>query len=342
MPEIGVLLVEDERLLDRVVADALRTIGLPCETVRSEAEAIQRLTQRLYALMILDLRIQEGSGVTVLRHTRNLYPDLPVVVVTAYTAGDEVADALALGVDALLCKPYDIDTLLSTVRRLLMRHTRLTESQAAVPMPPEVPRSLCWLEVGALATLRATAYTTLGQIHQADELFVSVRTEPIEPPHPARWLVEWTGRDALYQFVARVEEAQAHEQETLWVLHQARQIRRIQRRRHPRIPLTGKAFVSVAGRIQRATEAAVFDLSEGGVCLSLTEPPMRNTALHLEVHAQSELGDLHFQAEGAVRSILAYAQQGEPRYRVGVQIHHLPAQTAQLLRQLHRTRLVTP
>lgn len=338
MSEIGVLLVEDERLLDRVVADALRTIGVPCETVCSETEAIQRLTQRRYALAILDLRIQEGSGVTVLRHTRSLYPHLPIVVVTAYTTEDEVADALALGVDALLYKPFDIDTLLNTVRTLLIRPAQ----QAAASTPPEMPRSLRWLEVGALATLRATAHTTLGRIHQADELFVCVRTEPIEPPYPARWLVEWTGSDALYQFVGRVEQAHALEQEILWVLRLPRLIRRIQRRRHPRLPLAGKAFVSVTGRVQRATEAVVVDLSEGGACLTLTEPPMRNAALHLEVHAQSELGTLHFQAEGAVRSIIAFSLQGEPRYRVGVQLHRLPAETVQQIRQLHTARLAHP
>ncbi|MGQ9656725.1 MAG: response regulator [Fimbriimonadales bacterium] len=338
MSEIGVLLVEDERLLDRVVADALRTIGVPCETVCSETEAIQRLTQRRYALAILDLRIQEGSGVTVLRHARSLYPDLPIVVVTAYTTEDEVADALALGVDALLCKPFDIDTLLNTVRALLTRPVQ----QAAASTPPEVPRSLRWLEVGTLATLRATAHTTLGRIHRADDLFVSVKTAPLEAPHPQRWLVEWTGSDALYQFVGRVEQAHALEQETLWVLRLPRLIRRIQRRRHPRIPLTGKAFVSVTGRVQRATEAVVVDLSEGGACLTLTEPPMRNAALHLEVHAQSELGTLHFQAEGAVRSIIAFSQQGEPRYRVGVQLHRLPPEAVQQLQQLHTTRLPHP
>lgn len=342
MSEIGVLLVEDERLLDRVVADALRTIGVPCETVCSEAEAIERLTQRPYTLAILDLRIQEGSGVTVLRHARNLYSDLPVVVITAYTTDDEVADALALGVDALLYKPFDIDTLLNTVRALLTQPTRRTEPPAPTPSSPESPRELRWLEVGALATLRATAHTTLGRIHQADDLFVSVRTEPIEPPHPTRWLVEWTGSDALYRFVGRVEQAHALEQEILWVLRLPRLIRRIQRRRHPRIPLTGKAFVSVTGRVQRATEATVVDLSQGGACLTLTEPPMRNAALYLEIHAQSELGPIRFQAEGAVRSILAYTQQGEPRYRVGVQLQHLPSETAQHLRQLNITRLTRP
>ena len=342
MPEIGVLLVEDERLLDRVVADALRTIGVPCETVSCEEEAVRRLAERRYDLVISDLRIQRGSGVNVLRHARTLYPNLPVIVVTAYAADEEVYHALALGVDALLYKPFDIDTLLNTVRTLLRQRTPAEAADAVVQMPAGTPQGLCWLEVGTLVTLRAESSTILGRVRHADELFLSVNTEMLEPPHPTRWTVEWTGSDALYQFEARVIEATAEGGETLWVLRLPRLIRRIQRRRHPRVPVSGKAFVSVAGRLQRAIEAAVADLSEGGVCLVLAEPPMRGATLHLEVQAHSETGQLQFQGEGTVRSIVAFTQQGEPRYRVGVQLQRLPADAVQHIRLLHKTRLMRP
>jgi DNA-binding response OmpR family regulator/c-di-GMP-binding flagellar brake protein YcgR len=342
LPEIGVLLVEDERLLDRVVADALRTIGVPCETVSCEEEAVRRLTERRYELVISDLRIQYGSGIVVLRHARALYPDIPVIVVTAYAADEDVYRALALGVDALLYKPFDIDTLLNTVRTLLRQRTPAEAADAVVQMPAGTPQGLCWLEVGALVTLRAESSTILGRVRHADELFLSVNTEMLEPPHPTRWTVEWTGSDALYQFDARAVETAPQSQEMVWVLRLPRLIRRIQRRRHPRVPVSGKAFVSVAGRLQRAIEAEVIDLSEGGVCLVLAEPPMRGAALHLEVQAHSEGRQLRFHGEGSVRSIVAFTQQGEPRYRVGVQLQRLPADAVQHIRLLHKTRLIRP
>lgn len=340
MPEIGVLLVEDERLLDRVVSDALRTVGLACDVATCEEGALQQLIQRRYDLMILDLRIQRGSGVTVLRQARSLYPELPVIVITAYTTEEEVARALALGVDALLYKPFDIDTLLNTVRALLARRAPLAHT--AVPMLTDATRGVCWLQVGALAVLRSEARTILGRVRYADELFLSLNTALLEPPYPARWTVEWTGSDALYQFEARVVDAAAEAREMLWVLRLPRLIRRIQRRRRPRVPVSGKAFVSVAGRLQRAIEAEIVDLSEGGACLVLAEPPMRGAALHLEAQTQSELGALRFQSEGSVRSIVAFTQHGAPRYRVGVQLQRLPAESVQHIRQLHKARLIRP
>jgi DNA-binding response OmpR family regulator len=344
LPEIGVLLVEDERFLDRVVSDALRTIGVPCETVSCEEEAVRRLEQRRYDLLILDLRILRGSGVAVLQQARALYPDLPVIVVTAYTAAEDVAQALALGVDALLYKPFDIDTLLNTVRTLLRQRTPAEMASAAAQMRSEASGGLRWLEVGALAALRSETLTVLGRVQHADELFLSVNTEILEPPYPARWKVEWTGSDALYQFETRVVEASVQVQEMLWILRLPRLIRRLQRRRYPRLRVVGKAFVSVAGRLQRATEAEVIDLSEGGVCLVLAEPPMRGATLHLEASAQCEAGrfEFQFQGEGAVRSILAFTQQGMPRYRVGVQLKKPPRTVVQQLRQWQRERLLYP
>jgi c-di-GMP-binding flagellar brake protein YcgR len=182
----------------------------------------------------------------------------------------------------------------------------------------------------------------LGRVQHADELFLSVSTEILELPYPMRWRVEWTGSDALYQFEARVIEATAEEGDMLWVLRLPRLIRRIQRRRHPRVPVSGRAFVSVAGRLQRATEAEVIDLSEGGACLVLTEPPMRNASLYLEALAWCEHDRLTFQGEGTVRSIVAFTQQGAPRYRVGVQLQKLPKTVIQQLRQWHRERLLHP
>lgn len=345
MPEIGVLLVEDERLLDRVVSDALRTLGLSCEVARSEAEAIECLQQRRYNLMILDLRLQGGSGVKVLEQARRLYSDLPVILVTAYAFTEEVQTALAWGVDAVLYKPFDIDTLLGTVRALLNRRALATPTHAVVQMvapsspskrPPEM------LQIGDWATLKSPDRSLICRVHQRDEHWLSVETERVEPPVPTRWQVEWTGADALYQFPTRVVRHVSQVRSTLWVLRQPALIRRVQRRRYPRVPVSGRAFVSLAGRLQRSTEAHLLNLSERGVCIVMTESPQRGTGVHLEVHANTELGAIEFQAEGVVRSVVAFVDRGQPHYRVGLQVEGLPHHAVKQLRQVRIARLTAP
>lgn len=344
MPDIGVLLVEDERLLDRVVTDALRTLGLACEVAHSEEEAIHRLHHRRFDLMILDLRLQGGSGVNVLEQARRLDPDLPVVMVTAYSITEEVQAALAWGVDALLYKPFDINTLLATVRALLNRRSRPLSTHAVVQMeasPSVLPvRQGGVLQAGDLATLKREACALICRVRQMDEGWLCVETERIEPPAKTRWQLEWTGSDALYQCSTRVIEYLPQENSAFWLLRQPTVVRRIQRRRHPRVAVQGRAFVSLAGRLQRATEATLLDLSEKGACVVLPEPPHRGAAAHLEVHADTEAGAINFQREGVVRSVVAFVEGGQPRYRVGLQLERLPAPVLKQLRQLRIARLV--
>ncbi|MCS6923352.1 MAG: response regulator, partial [Fimbriimonadales bacterium] len=194
---MGVLLVEDERLLERVVADALRTVGLTCETAHSIEDALKHLQTRRYELMILDLRLHQGSGVTVLRQARQLYPMLPVILVTAYAATDEVQDALALGVDALLYKPYDIDTLLATVRALLrqQRVERIPDRavvQMSASSAPTEARCIRGLETGTLTFLKSVAVSLAARVRAMDEQGLSVEPERLEPPNTTRWQLEWT------------------------------------------------------------------------------------------------------------------------------------------------------
>ncbi|MCS7301199.1 MAG: response regulator, partial [Fimbriimonadales bacterium] len=210
MPDLRVLVVEDENLLDRVVADALRSIGLACETAPCAMIATEHLLAHRYNLMILDLRLQGGSGVSVLQQARMLYPEMPVILVTAYTMTDEMRHALALGVDALLYKPFDIDTLLATVRALLRRRVMPATTHAAVQMgascaaPPV--RQMGGLPLGAIATLKGATLALACRVRQMDEHALSVETECIELIPAARWQLEWTGDDALYQFTTRLLE----------------------------------------------------------------------------------------------------------------------------------------
>ncbi len=343
LPDIIVLLVEDERLLDRVVTDALRTIGLACQTVQSAEDALQQLEAQRYDLMILDLRLQHGSGVTVLEQARRRFPDLPVLLVTAYTMTDDLRRALALGIDALLYKPFDIDTLLATTRALLQRRRPLTPTHAVVQMASSpsssVPKRVSGLEQGVLASLKQNAFALACRVRGMDEQWLSVESERIVPPENTRWLLEWTGSDALYQFNTRVVEYLPRESSALWLLRQPTLIRRLQRRRHPRVPLQGRAFISLAGRLQRATEATLVNLSETGACVILAEPPHRGAQLHLEVQAETESGILGFQREGVVRSVVAFVEHGQPRYRVGLQLERLPNDAVKLLRQIRMTQL---
>ncbi len=337
-----VLLVEDERLLDRVVTEALRTASLTCEVARTGKEALEWLQTRSYDLVLLDLQLPDTTGDEVLRQLRAQFPQLPVVLITAYSAAEELGEARLYAPDAFLAKPFDLDTLLATVWNLLRRGTRAPHTHAVVSMPsqhesapvPSLPSG------GDLITLLGSEVKLVGRVVARDDYLLSVRTELVSnaPSKGTLW-VEWVGADALYRFRSRIARQVVHEDTLGWYLHLPRLIHRVQRRRHPRLSAEGQVMLAVAGRIQRSVRGQLLDLSREGIGVSVPISLNRGASVLVSVEWHSPEGLESFQSEGTVRHVVAYAEEGVPRYQVGIQLLQVPRKVQQLLEKCHYARL---
>jgi DNA-binding response OmpR family regulator len=116
-----VLLVEDEAELRRAVLSNLRTAGFTADGVCSIDEARTSVSIIRYGLVLLDRRLPDGDGLTLIPHVRRVQPWLPVLLVSAL---DQVADkvqGLDMGADDYLTKPFDADELMARVRAALRR-----------------------------------------------------------------------------------------------------------------------------------------------------------------------------------------------------------------------------
>ncbi|MCS7065711.1 MAG: response regulator [Fimbriimonadales bacterium] len=348
MKGFRVLVVEDEVLLQRVMEDAARLIGLPCEVVRTGQEALGRLRERAYDLLIQDVRLPDISGVAIVQAARQLDPTLPIILITAYTTESEVQQAVQQGVDAVLFKPFDIDTLLTSMRRLLIRRYHLTH--AVVPMlqggeataaQRPLPTALEVPPVGEVVTLHFEGRCRIGCTRAGNELFVAVETPPDPEGIPVRVRVELTGRDALYRFSTRLVEHSHAEESDWWLLRRPRQVVRIQRRREPRLIAHGHAVLSATGRMLRTAEGELIDLSAHGVALKLPVELNRGTPVRLLIEWQ-ENGTVHpFQSEGIVRHTLALTEAGTPIYFSGIELHQVPRAIRALIRERLRQQLLS-
>jgi DNA-binding response OmpR family regulator len=115
------LVVEDEQDLAHAVLDHLRANGHAADQAATldEAEAAVRTTR--YDLILLDLRLPDGDGLTLLRALRDRRVDTPVLVVTARDRIMERIEGLKAGADDYLTKPYDLDEMLARVDAILRR-----------------------------------------------------------------------------------------------------------------------------------------------------------------------------------------------------------------------------
>ena len=117
-----VLIVEDEELFAKAVAKRLAKAGYHCHTAGSLAKAEQRLRELTPDLILLDMRLPDGSGLDFLTKLRGgAGADIPVLVMSAYGELEDAVAAMKLAASDYLKKPIDLDELLVNVEKVLSK-----------------------------------------------------------------------------------------------------------------------------------------------------------------------------------------------------------------------------
>src|SRR5258706_10112769 len=98
---------------------ALERKGHAVIEARDQPEAVKILQQAQPALVLSDLRLPEGDGFGVLRASKEIDADVPVIVMTAYGSIEDAVTAMKEGALDFLAKPVDPDHLLLLVARAL-------------------------------------------------------------------------------------------------------------------------------------------------------------------------------------------------------------------------------
>jgi DNA-binding response OmpR family regulator len=114
-----ILIVDDEKNIRLALSMSLETLDIPVETAASGEEALERLAQGGYGLMLLDLRMPGLDGMEVLRQISQQRPELKVIIITAYGSIDLAVEAMKLGAVDFLQKPFDAGQVREMVRRIL-------------------------------------------------------------------------------------------------------------------------------------------------------------------------------------------------------------------------------
>src|SRR5213078_32392 len=117
MPDI--LLVEDKESLRRVLRLTLERAGYSVTEAADAREAMREISRTPHRVVLTDLRMPNGSGLDVLRASKEADADVPVIVMTAYGSVDEAVQAMKDGAHDFLQKPVDSNHLLLLVERAL-------------------------------------------------------------------------------------------------------------------------------------------------------------------------------------------------------------------------------
>ena len=123
-----ILLVEDKDSLRAMLRHALEAQGHTVVEARDQPEAEVALQASHPAVVLSDLRLPEGDGFGVLRASKDLDPQLPVIVMTAFGSIQDAVAAMKEGALDFLAKPVDPDHLLLMVERALAQRRLATEN----------------------------------------------------------------------------------------------------------------------------------------------------------------------------------------------------------------------
>jgi two-component system KDP operon response regulator KdpE len=125
-----VLVVDDEAAILRFLKPALEANGYEMTSAGSIAEALKRIAAEAPDVVLLDLGLPDGDGKDVIRRARE-WSDLPIIVLSAREREAEKIEALDLGADDYVNKPFNVGELMARMRTAL-RHRM--QRQAEVPV----------------------------------------------------------------------------------------------------------------------------------------------------------------------------------------------------------------
>ncbi|WCE28752.1 quorum-sensing sigma-54 dependent transcriptional regulator LuxO [Vibrio sp. SCSIO 43137] len=119
------LMVEDTASVAALYRSFLSPLGIQIDIVSSGREALERLKTRTPDLILLDLRLPDMTGMDVLHSTKKLYPDVPIIFMTAHGSIDTAVEAMRYGAQDFLIKPCEADRLRVTVNNAIRKAEKI-------------------------------------------------------------------------------------------------------------------------------------------------------------------------------------------------------------------------
>jgi two-component system response regulator AtoC len=126
-----VLVVDDEAEIRSLLTDLLKEDGYKVRTAKSGAEAIAEVGKEMPDLVMMDVKLPDQDGLGVLRTMKREHPELEVIVMTAFGGSSSAIKAMEHGAYDYVTKPFEIDDLLATLKRVF-EHADMSSEVSAL------------------------------------------------------------------------------------------------------------------------------------------------------------------------------------------------------------------
>ncbi|MBE0651676.1 MAG: response regulator transcription factor [Bacteroidales bacterium] len=116
-----ILVIEDELGLLETITSFLKEEGFVCEKAASYFVAEDKLAAFVYDIVVIDINLPDGSGLSLLEKIKKQHPETGTLIVSAKNSLDDKIKGLDLGADDYITKPFHLSELNSRIRAVLRR-----------------------------------------------------------------------------------------------------------------------------------------------------------------------------------------------------------------------------
>ena len=155
----AVWIVDDDRSIRWVLEKALAREGIPFKTFATAYEVLQALAVSEPQVLVSDIRMPGESGLALLSKVKERHPQIPVIIMTAFSDLDSAVAAFQGGAFEYLPKPFDVDHALALIRRAT---NETVVAQSAGPIAPDAP------EILGQAPAMQEVFRAIGRLSQSN------------------------------------------------------------------------------------------------------------------------------------------------------------------------------
>lgn len=114
-----ILIVDDDESIRKTLKAILEELGHEVDTAPNGRQATRKCKTRFYNLALIDIRLPDMEGTTLLTKIGNTTPKMRKIIITGYPSLQNAVEALDRGADAYIVKPFDLTEVLQTIQKQL-------------------------------------------------------------------------------------------------------------------------------------------------------------------------------------------------------------------------------
>lgn len=122
-----ILIVDDDPLILDVLGTFLASLGYTYKAVENGKDAVDSLKEKDYTIVITDMIMPKMDGMQLLKHIKDNYPRIDVIVVTGYTGKFSYTDVIKAGACDFISKPFNTDELEAKLNRIIREQSLIRE-----------------------------------------------------------------------------------------------------------------------------------------------------------------------------------------------------------------------